>query len=114
MSALGPFGMNGNTNVLLEPMKSGPNPEVANMVLKRFVKFSEPAEGKKIDNEILKTLTGGDAIVARRCFSNETDHLQNHLTIVLEVCNKINNVEPNRLTKPGERSSEAGSFTEEA
>jgi len=88
MSALGPFGMNGNTNVLLDAMKSGPNPEVANMVSKRFVKFSEPAEGKKIENETLKTLTGGDAITARQCYSNETDHVQNHMTMVLEVRNQ--------------------------
>jgi len=71
-AALGNYYYGGNNAVLLSPIKNGGNPEIANMEGKRMVVFREPSEYKKIDLSVVKELTGGDDISARKLFSNET------------------------------------------
>ena len=70
--ALGNYFYNGNNAVLLSPIKNGGNPEIANMEGKRMIVYREPSEYKKIDLSVVKELTGGDDISARKLFSNDT------------------------------------------
>jgi phage/plasmid-associated DNA primase len=76
LALLGIYGFVGNNSVLLQPMKGGGLPEVANMDKKRFVIFREPAEGggnKKLQLSIIKELCGGNSISARKLYSNDTE-----------------------------------------
>jgi len=76
LALLGIYGFVGNNSVLLQPMKGGGLPEVANMNKKRFVIFREPAEGggnKKLQLSIIKELCGGNSISARKLYSNDTE-----------------------------------------
>tara|TARA_R110002020_G_scaffold182063_1_gene377375 strand:+ start:972 stop:3527 length:2556 start_codon:yes stop_codon:yes gene_type:complete len=72
-ACLGNYYYNGNNAVLLAPIKQGGNPEIANMEGKRMVVFREPSEYKKLDLSVIKEITGGDKISARKLFSNETE-----------------------------------------
>ena len=72
-ASLGNYYYNGNNAVLLSPIKPGGNPEIANMEGKRMIVYREPSEFKKLDLSVIKEITGGDKISARKLFSNETE-----------------------------------------
>jgi len=81
------------SNVILNPLKTGSNPEVANLKYKRFVIVREPDSAFKINCSTIKELTGGNAVNARQNYSNDTDTTL-QITLILE-CNdkpKLNEV----------------------
>ena len=81
------------SNVLLKELKTGSNPEVANMLNKRFVIAREPDKNLQFNCATIKEITGGAEINARLNHSNDTKILLNN-TFILE-CNekpKLNEV----------------------
>lgn len=50
---------------------SGPTPEIAKLDGARFVTTTEPNEGDRFDEGLLKQLTGGDMVSARKLHENE-------------------------------------------
>lgn len=90
LSLVGNYGYRGANTVLLNPFKDGANPEVANMNDKRFVIFTEPDDDKKICSSVIKELTGGTQMNARKCYSNDTV-VNIKATFILE-CNKRLNI----------------------
>jgi hypothetical protein len=63
------------------------NPEMAKLNKKRFVKTTEPKAHVPLQNDVIKSLTGGNSISARNLFSKNTK-VKLCLTMVFE-CNKI-------------------------
>jgi phage/plasmid-associated DNA primase len=84
--ALGNHAMLGNNSILFETSKTGSNPEKANLNKKRLVIFREPPEKNRIQNSIMKELTGGGMFSARSHYEKETQKELN-LTMIIE-CNK--------------------------
>jgi putative DNA primase/helicase len=48
--------------------------DIARMVGKRFMQTSETARGKRLDEEVVKNLTGEEGIVARHLYGKEFEH----------------------------------------
>jgi len=92
----GEFLAMGNTSILTSPESSGPNPALANLHLKRGALFNEPASKTKINNEMLKKLTGGDKITARGLYDAITEK-ENHSTIIIQA-----NTVPHLMAQPSE------------
>lgn len=86
LKALGNYGFSGNNSILFENNKTGSNPEKANIHKKRYVVFREPPEKKRMENSVMKELTGGGCFSARTHHEQETEKELN-LTLVME-CNK--------------------------
>ena len=86
--AIGNYYYSGNNAVLLQPIKNGGNPEIANMEGKRMVVYREPSEYKKLDLSVIKELTGGAEIPARKLFSNDTK-VNLSATHILEVNKRL-------------------------
>tara|TARA_R110002012_G_scaffold203845_2_gene373268 strand:+ start:1673 stop:4201 length:2529 start_codon:yes stop_codon:yes gene_type:complete len=84
--SLGSFAYVGNNAVLLQAIKDGGNPAIANMDKKRFINFREPDEKKSFNLNTIKELTGGKGITARKLYSNE-DKVNLVATFFVE-CNK--------------------------
>lgn len=80
-------------DILLKPLKTGNNPEIANLNKKRLVIAREPDHNLMFNCATIKELTGGSQINARLNYSNDTTtHL--NMTFILE-CNdkpKLNEV----------------------
>lgn len=72
-------------NILLGPLKTGSNPEIANMNNKRAVIAREPDRDLKFNSSTIKEFTGGNEINARLNHSNDTK-VNLRLTFILE-CN---------------------------
>ena len=83
LEAVGNYGKKGNADMFLNEKVRGGNPELANLHMKRFACFDEPATGKKINTGLMKELTGGEEICARALYSNN-DKVVLHMTPVLE------------------------------
>ena len=89
METMGNYGYTAPNAVLLQPIKDGANPQVANMSYKRFVVYREPDENKNISVATIKELTGGGKLNARKCNSNNTEvHLC--ATHLLECNQRLN------------------------
>ena len=73
LALLGEYGYIAPNSVILNPLKTGSNPEVANMTNRRFVLMREPSSstGTKFNFGTIKELTGGSGINARLNHSNE-------------------------------------------
>ena len=71
---LGNYAYNCANAVLLQPIKDGNNPTVANMKHKRMIFYREPdtSQSQKLNIATIKELTGGKAINARMNYSNDT------------------------------------------
>lgn len=81
----------GSAATLLDPkIKSGGNPEVANMHKKRYVVFSEPPEKATLNMGVLKDMTGGGDINARSLYS--TDCVCTLENITSFICNARPNI----------------------
>ena len=87
LEVLGNFGYSANNAVLLNPLKDGGNPAIANMSGKRFINYREPDEKKSLNLSAIKELTGGKGICARKLYSNE-DTVELVGTNVLELNKK--------------------------
>ena len=86
MEMFGDYGYVLPSKILLNPLKTGSNPELANCNFKRFVLVREPDDNYKLNCATIKELTGGNKINARLNHSNDTDtHL--NLTLIME-CNE--------------------------
>ena len=79
----------GNCTTLTQQVKSGANPEIANMHKKRMVMFSEPEENASLFLGVIKSLTGEDTTNARGLYSSNTE-TELVPTIILEVNGKPN------------------------
>lgn len=82
--AFGNYGILGNNSILFETPRTGSNPEKANLHKKRLIIFREPPERRKIENSIMKELTGGGKFSARTHNEKETVKELNS-TIILEA-----------------------------
>ncbi|AYV83774.1 MAG: DNA primase [Hyperionvirus sp.] len=85
LAALGPYGIVANNAILFEKSRTGSNPERANIDKKRFVVFRELSEKNKIENSIMREMTGGGSFSARGHNESNTDK-KLHGTTVAE-CN---------------------------
>jgi P4 family phage/plasmid primase-like protien len=56
----------------------GPRDDVANMKGKRFVSAQESNEGARLAESVIKWLTGGDLVRARRLYENSSEFLPTH------------------------------------
>ena len=85
---VGHYGVEAHLDLITKPLKSGANPEAANLHRKRWIIFSEPENGfsESLRLANIKKLTGGDTLAARGCHSNDTEKELNG-SIVME-CNK--------------------------
>jgi len=75
------------SSVLLSPLKTGSNPEIANMNNKRLIICREPDSTQKINSSTMKELTGSDEVNARLNHSNVTKTLIKS-TLIMECNNK--------------------------
>ena len=62
---LGDYASNTSADVLMQASGRGPDNDVARLRGARFVTASESGEGRRLDEERVKRLTGGDRITAR-------------------------------------------------
>ncbi len=76
----GEYAQRVNIESLLQSRSSGQaaNPDVANMAGARFVLSSEIPDNRKFNESLVKDLTGGDAITARKLFSNPFTFMPSH------------------------------------
>lgn len=74
MNLIGRYGYTANNAVLLNPIKDGANPTIANMNNMRFIVYREPKENHnvKLDDSTIKELTGCREINARTLYSSNT------------------------------------------
>jgi phage/plasmid-associated DNA primase len=72
IKVFGMYGMVGNNAILFEKNKTGSNPEKNNMVKIRFLVFREPSKTEKIENSIMKEITGGGQFSARGHHESDT------------------------------------------
>lgn len=82
---LGNYYADGNNEILTNKIKTGANPEIANLEGKRLIICREPDENVPLNNGTIKELTGSSVIKARKCNSNE-DNVNFVGTLMLE-CN---------------------------
>lgn len=85
--ALGDYGYKGHSSTLIDKLKPGANPELANINKKRFAVFTEPDIKHPINVATMKELTGGGSINARLNHSNITDTVL-HAIVVCETNEK--------------------------
>lgn len=85
LQMLGNYGYTLPSNVLMNDLKQGSNPEVANCSCKRTTIAREPDKEKKLACSVIKELVGGNTINARLNHSNETETTL-HMTLIME-CN---------------------------
>lgn len=72
MTAVGSYGYKLPSNVLLNEIKEGANPAVANMNNKRFILTQEPDANKRICGSTLKEITGDPVLNCRTLYSTKT------------------------------------------
>jgi P4 family phage/plasmid primase-like protien len=84
---LGEYGYKLPSNVLLQEIKEGGNPQISLMHNKRFILSQEPDNNKKICSSTLKEITGDKTLNTRKLHSNECG-ISLKLTLVLE-CNEL-------------------------
>ena len=84
LSLLGDYGYKGNSDTLIEKLKTGANPEVAKLDKIRFALFSEPDIRHQLNTATIKQLSGGGEINARDLYSSKTKTILNAV-IVLEA-----------------------------
>lgn len=85
LRGLGSYGFIANSAILFEKNKTGSNPEKNNLHKKRYVVFREPPKDSKLENSVIKELTGGGKFSARGHHENSTEKVL-HITMVIE-CN---------------------------
>jgi putative DNA primase/helicase len=77
---LGDYAKRVNVETLMQSWGStqAATPEIANMAGARFVLSSEIPENRKLNESLVKDLTGGDAITARKLFANPFTYTPSH------------------------------------
>lgn len=87
VNAFGDYAIIANNAILSETSKTGACPEKANMHKKRLIIFREPSEKNRIQNSVVKELTGGSTFTCRKLYSG-TCHQDMYGTIILETNKK--------------------------
>ena len=87
LETVGKYGYKLGASVLLDVIKQGANPEVANLNKMRYVLVQEPDKGKLVCTATVKELTGDKTINARQLYSCDTKTILN-LTLIME-CNEL-------------------------
>ena len=85
MKTVGKYGYNLPSHALLQEIKEGPNPELANLHNKRFVVCSEPEKSKKVNCSAMKKITGDRILPVRSLYSANCETVL-LLTLLME-CN---------------------------
>lgn len=85
LKSLGTYGFIANSAILFEKNRTGSNPEKNNLHKKRYVIFREPPKESKLENSVIKELTGGGKFSARGHHESGTEKTL-HITMVIE-CN---------------------------
>ena len=81
---LGDYGANTSADVLMaSSFARGPDNEVARLRAARFVSAAESGEGRRLDEERVKRLTGGDTLTARFLYR---EHFEFTPTFKLWLC----------------------------
>ncbi|MBY0540246.1 MAG: PriCT-2 domain-containing protein [Campylobacterales bacterium] len=88
LKSFGNYGHVINSIILCEQRRQGANTEIANLSKKRLVIAREPPgkQNVKLSNSLLKELTGGSEISARKIYSDDEKTIL-FITLILE-CNK--------------------------
>jgi putative DNA primase/helicase len=89
MDVTGNYGHKMAIGVLTDKIKTGANPEVNELHLKRWVVTNEPNDNETIKGGNIKRLTGDNIIEARGLYQSNGQTILN-LTLVLEVNKMIN------------------------
>lgn len=87
LKSYGQYSLIGNNALLFEKSRTGTNPEKNNIHKKRYVVFREPSSTGKIENSVMKELTGGGGISVRGHYESKTEK-KLHCTIVMESNNR--------------------------
>jgi len=87
LRALGHYGMIANNSILTGRRTTGANPEIANLDHKRLVIFREPSSRDKLQNGIIKELTGGGTLSARGLYEKDTQKVLT-MTCIVECNNR--------------------------
>lgn len=86
-SVIGPFAHAFSPELILlqrnPPSSGNPRPDLIHLKNRRIAAFSEINPGRQIDSAILKNLSGGDTISARRLFSNVVENFAPTHTIFM-------------------------------
>ena len=90
MKTIGGYSYKLPSSVVMDALKTGANPEVANLYNKRFALVQEPDSKRPMCASTLKELTGDSELNVRKMYSNECI-ISLCLTLALE-CNKIPNI----------------------
>lgn len=70
--AIGDYGTNIQPEtIMIKPNGNGPTSDIARLKGARFVTSAEPNEGVRLNEGLLKQLTGGDKVTASRKYENE-------------------------------------------
>jgi phage/plasmid-associated DNA primase len=77
----------GNTNSLLNPIKDGPNPALANLRNKRIVIYNEPEKEKKLNCATIKHISGAKSLNVRDLYSS--DNQTPICPTLFMLCNEI-------------------------
>jgi len=87
LDCVGKYGYKLKPAVLQEDIKTGANPEVANIHKKRLVISQEPDKNRKIKASTMKEITGDKDLNARGLYSSNTETMLN-ITLIME-CNDM-------------------------
>ncbi|GJJ02776.1 hypothetical protein RugamoR64_33140 [Duganella rhizosphaerae] len=83
-SLMGDYGAQASGDLLLDRQRnsSGPSGDIASLRGKRFVAMSEVDEGRHFSEALLKSMTGGDPIVARHMYQSQFTFVPTHKMFV--------------------------------
>ena len=84
LNTVGGYGYKLPSSVILNDMKTGANPELANLQRSRFVVIQEPKPNAKINTSVLKEITGDKTLNARDHYSSKCK-VDLALTFVIEA-----------------------------
>ncbi|WP_251638900.1 phage/plasmid primase, P4 family [Sporosarcina sp. NCCP-2716] len=62
---MGDYGLQTNSDTFIKKKNDGANNDIARLASSRFVSAVESEEGEKLQESLVKTITGGEAILAR-------------------------------------------------
>jgi len=62
---MGDYGLQTNSNTFIKKKDAGANNDIARLVNSRFVSAVESEEGEKLQESLVKTITGGEPLLAR-------------------------------------------------
>lgn len=84
LALMGDYGAQASGDLLLDRARSngGPSGDIASLRGKRFVAMSEVDEGRHFSEALVKSMTGGDAIVARHMYQSQFTFIPTHKMFV--------------------------------